>query len=311
MNPTTSPALAYAETAVAFPCAGETLQGVLAQPAAPRAPAALGVLIVVGGPQYRVGSHRQFVLLARHLATHGHAVLRFDVRGMGESSGAQRGFEALNDDIAAGIGMLMQVDGVERVALWGLCDGASASLLYLDATADPHVAGVVLLNPWVRSPESLARTHVKHYYRERLLQPAFWGKLVRGGVGLTALRELGANALHALRRGPGGSTLSFQKRMARAWGRFDGDILVLLSEQDWTAREFQEHLQQSADWQGARQHPRLRWEGITGADHTFAVQEARLQVEELTVQWLQKMQSCPSTAGGSNVHQAGRVDEHL
>jgi exosortase A-associated hydrolase 1 len=304
-------ALAYAEAAVAFPCAGEVLHGVLAQPAAPRASAAVGVLIVVGGPQYRIGSHRQFVLLARQLAAHGHAVLRFDVRGMGESSGAQRGFEALNDDIAAGIGMLMQVDGVERVALWGLCDGASASLLYLDATADPRVAGVALLNPWARSPESLARTHVKHYYRERLMQPAFWGKLLRGGVGLPALRELGANALRALRRGPGGAALSFQQRMARAWGRFDGDILVLLSEQDWTAREFQEHLQQSADWQDARQHPRLRWEGIAGADHTFAVQEARLRVEALTVQWLQKMQLCPSTAGGSNAHPTERVDEPL
>lgn len=300
MNQTTPVALAHAETAVAFPCAGEVLHGVLAQPAAPRASAAVGVLIVVGGPQYRIGSHRQFVLLARHLAAHGHAVLRFDVRGMGESSGAQRSFEALHDDIAAGVDRLMQVDGVERVALWGLCDGASASLLYLDATADPRVAGVALLNPWVRSPESLARTHVKHYYRERLLQPAFWGKLLRGGVGLTALRELGTNALRAVRRGPGGGALSFQQRMARAWGRFDGYILVLLSEQDWTAREFLEHLGESADWRGVRQHPRLHWEDIASADHTFAVQEARLQMEELTARWLETVQRDPSIAGGSH-----------
>jgi len=46
-----------------------------------------GVLIVVGGPQYRVGSHRQFVMLARFLADHGVPCMRFDYRGMGDVSG--------------------------------------------------------------------------------------------------------------------------------------------------------------------------------------------------------------------------------
>lgn len=293
MTGTTTAALPYAESAVAFPCAGETLQGVLARPAEPGASAAVGVLIVVGGPQYRIGSHRQFVLLARHLAAHGHAVLRFDVRGMGDSTGAQRGFEALHDDVAAGIGALMQVQGIERVALWGLCDGASASLLYMETTNDDRVAGVALLNPWVRSPESLARTHVKHYYRERLLQPAFWGKLLHGGVGLTAVRELGANALRAVRGLSSDSTLSFQQRMAAAWSRFEGEILVLLSEQDWTAREFKEHVRQSPDWKSALGRPGVQWHGITGADHTFSDRQARRQVEDVTLKWLQDMQPQP------------------
>ena len=51
-----------------------------------------GVLIVTGGPQYRAGSHRQFVLLARFLAARGMAVLRFDYRGMGDSEGAPRDY---------------------------------------------------------------------------------------------------------------------------------------------------------------------------------------------------------------------------
>jgi alpha/beta superfamily hydrolase len=48
------------------------------------------VLVIVGGPQYRAGSHRQFTLLARSLAEQGFAVLRFDYRGMGDSTGAMR-----------------------------------------------------------------------------------------------------------------------------------------------------------------------------------------------------------------------------
>ena len=151
------------ESALVFPCEGDRLVGVVG--AGHRD---LGVVIVVGGPQYRAGSHRQFVLLARHLAAQGFPVLRFDVRGMGDSEGAQRPFDALTPDIAAAIAALQsQQPQVRRVVLWGLCDGASAALLYLHERPDPRVQGLVLLNPWVRSEASLARTHVKHYYRQR------------------------------------------------------------------------------------------------------------------------------------------------
>ena len=73
------------EQALSVECRGESLLGVLHLPITPRD---LGVIVVVGGPQYRAGSHRQFVLLARALADAGHAVLRLDVRGMGDSTGA-------------------------------------------------------------------------------------------------------------------------------------------------------------------------------------------------------------------------------
>lgn len=294
----TAPSLAMAahtvshrETALSFDCAGERLHGVLALPAGAQGCAPLGVLVVVGGPQYRVGSHRQFVTLSRRLADAGHAVLRFDVRGMGDSSGAQRGFEDMHDDIAAGIATLLHAaPGVQRVALWGLCDGAAASLLYIEASRDARVAGLALLNPWVRSEQSLARTHVKHYYRERLLQPAFWAKLLRGGVGLRALRDLGANLGRLRQRKTEPAHHSFQQRMAGAWHGFEGELLLMLSDNDWTAREFEEHLRHSAEWAGARQRPRLRWQQIADADHTLSGSGARVQVDNLTLAWLQEIQ---------------------
>src|SRR5258707_6492460 len=52
------------EHAFMFDCEGESLVGILSGAGLP---AGRGVLIVVGGPQYRAGSHRQFTLLARHL----------------------------------------------------------------------------------------------------------------------------------------------------------------------------------------------------------------------------------------------------
>ena len=45
----------YRETAITFDCRGETLVGIVSAPAMAED---TGVLIAVGGPQYRAGSHR-------------------------------------------------------------------------------------------------------------------------------------------------------------------------------------------------------------------------------------------------------------
>ena len=289
-------AAAVRESALVFPCEGDRLVGVVS--AGHRD---LGVVIVVGGPQYRAGSHRQFVLLARHLAAQGFPVLRFDVRGMGDSEGAQRPFDALTPDIAAAITALQsQQPQVRRVVLWGLCDGASAALLYLHERPDARVQGLVLLNPWVRSEASLARTHVKHYYRQRLLQREFWLKLFSGRVAGAAVRGL----LDNLRKARGGAdgadgagsaasssaqVLGFQQRMAAAWQGFGGRILLVLSGNDYTAREFQEFVKADPAWAGAMTRPGLTVHEAAGADHTFSRIADRLALELVTADWLQTL----------------------
>ena len=150
------------EQALSFGCGDDSLVGVLHKPHRDDTNADIGVVVVVGGPQYRAGSHRQLVQLARALAAAGYPALRFDVRGMGDSSGALRDFEHITPDIGAAIDALRREQSqLKNVVLCGLCDGASAALLYLHDTADPCVRGLVLMNPWVRSATSLARTHVE------------------------------------------------------------------------------------------------------------------------------------------------------
>lgn len=280
------------EQVLTFSCGGKRLLGVLSLPAAP---AQTAVVIVVGGPQYRAGSHRQFVLLARHLAGAGHPVLRFDVRGMGDSEGAPRGFEALSEDIGAAIDALQRsLPAVSRVVLWGLCDGASAALLYCHETGDARVAGLCLANPWVRSAASLARTQVKHYYADRLRQRGFWTKLLRGRVALAALGGLWRNLRAARSRTAPRTTAeppSYQQRMASAWRDFDGDLLLLLSGRDYTAKEFSEYTSADAAWTDALQHPRLQSRHLQNADHTFSAQTAGDDVHTLTAGWLSDLVS--------------------
>jgi uncharacterized protein len=282
------------ERALRFGCEGETLFGVLhlAEQAAD-----VGVVVIVGGPQYRAGSHRQFVLLARTLASHGFAVLRFDCRGMGDATGGLRDFTGMTADIRAAIDTLhLRVPRVRRVVLWGLCDAASAALLYLDETQDGRVAGVCLANPWVRSEESLAKTQIKHYYARRLFERAFWIKLARGGVGMAAVRELTLKLWHAgsrRRSRPGDAVApSFQKRMARGWQRLQGPSLMLLSGEDYTAKEFQEHAAADAEWRAALQSSRVQTVLLPQADHTFSSIADREHAELETVRWLKALTPC-------------------
>ncbi len=280
-----------AEKALIFLCEGEEMLGILSRRDQPAKPETTGVVVIVGGPQYRAGSHRQFVLLARALAAAGYPVLRFDYRGMGDSSGPLRDFNHVQADVGAAIAALQQhAPQVRKVVLWGLCDAASAALLYWHETRDPRIDGLCLLNPWVRSTASLARTHVKHYYTQRLRERAFWAKLFSGKVAWGALSGLAKN----MRLAFGGATASaamahkpYQDRMASAWHGFGGRVLLLLSGEDYTAKEFIEYIGTDAAWADALKHPRLARQDLAGADHTFSDARSRTLVENLTLEWLE------------------------
>lgn len=279
------------ERAVAFDCGSEELFGVLSLPSEP---CEIGVVVVVGGPQYRVGSHRQFVLLARHLAAAGFAVLRFDARGMGDSSGEFPGFESIDPDISAAITSLRrEVPEVRLVVLWGLCDAASAALL--GPRALEAAAGLVLLNPWVRNVETFASTEVKHYYKQRFLEPAFWRKLLSGEVALfSSLREFLGKLLRQLvfrRRQVAsvGQPVDFRMRMVNALKTFNGPVLVILSGRDLVAAEFVEFCKEHPIMNDIWQRSLVIRIDFADADHTFSSRIHRADVESTTRCFLENM----------------------
>lgn len=281
----------YSEQAISFACNQEGLVGILAVPE--NAAATLGVVVIVGGPQYRAGSHRQFVHLSRALAAAGYPVLRFDYRGMGDSTGALRDFNDVSPDVAAAIDALQAaLPHVQQVALWGLCDGASAALLYCHETRDLRVRGLCLLNPWVRSEASLARAHVKHYYSDRIRQKEFWVKLLSGKVAGKALADVWHN-IRLMGAGTKAATtnaqLPFQARMAKAWGQTNRRILLVLSGDDYTAREFLEYAGMDAAWAGLLAHTHVTRHDLAGTDHTFSSAGSHASVAAATVEWLQKL----------------------
>jgi exosortase A-associated hydrolase 1 len=285
----------FQESASVFECEGDRLVGIATRPIAPRR---TGVVIVVGGPQYRAGSHRQFTLLARALATEGVASFRFDYRGMGDSEGDFRNFENIDADLRAAIDeFTTQVPKIENIVLWGLCDAASAILYY--AHRDPRVKGLVLLNPWVHSDAGAARARLRHYYLERLLSASFWIKLLTGKVRVAdSLGDLGqatrqAGSMDSARdtapADPRHGSAGYIDRMLEGLRAFRGKIQIVLSGNDLTAQEFAELVKHDGAWRRAVSGRRTRTTSVRAANHTFASRAWRDEAAAITLEFVTEL----------------------
>ncbi len=257
-----------------------------------------GVLIVVGGPQYRVGSHRQFVLLARFLCKHNIPVMRFDCHGMGDSVGPMASFEDFEHDIKAAINAFFErAPNLEHVVIWGLCDAASAALFY--AHQDDRVKGLILLNPWVRTESGVAKAYVKHYYLSRLLDSAFWKKILKGRFNFIksfcSLLGMIYSIFSRKARTTSGDenatslfnrNIPLPERMLNGLIHFQGKTLFILSGNDLTADEFRDLVKDSSEWQAAMSRKSIIQQQLNEANHTFSRKEWRNTVEQWSLDWL-------------------------
>ncbi|MBE0434365.1 MAG: hydrolase 1, exosortase A system-associated [Methylomicrobium sp.] len=289
------------EIPVAFSCGGDALLGMIHLPVDGKTDKTLGVLVVVGGPQYRAGSHRQFLLLSRYLAESGIPVMRFDYRGMGDSEGEMGSFADIDDDIRAAIDCFYENHpDLSGIVLWGLCDAASASLFY--GYQDDRVKGMVLLNPWVFTEQGSAKTYLKHYYFKRLFSPDFWRKILSLQFNYAqSLRSLFGFLKSAGRNSAPVSSeqiqarelvdpaLSLPVRMRECLSRFDKPVLLILSGRDLTADEFKEAVKSDTQWQALVSDANVTTFEMLAADHTFSSAILKDQVAEQTLKWVESL----------------------
>ncbi len=249
----------------------------------------VGLLIVVGGPQYRIGAHRQYVHMARHCAGMGIPVMRFDYQGIGDSDGSYGGFEHVSTDIHIAIDeFLDRVPDIQSIAIWGLCEGASA--LLLGGAEHKSASHIILANPWVRSESGLARAYVKHYYLDRLKSRDFWRKIFSGGFNIkAALSGFLSNIKKAFTSSPSvpeEDNRPFPERMVSGLRKFQGKSLLILSENDLVAREFNDLISTDSDWKKTIRDKISHRIDIADTDHTFSTERWRLKVAEDTANWI-------------------------
>lgn len=274
----------YREHPLVFACAGEDLVGILSEP---DEPSSVGVLVIVGGPQYRAGSHRQFVLLARYLAERGFPVFRFDCRGMGDSTGATRTFEKIDDDIACAIRAFAgRLPTMHSLVLWGLCDAASAAMM--NASKHALVRALVLLNPWAWAEETQAQTRLRYYYMSRFFSLAFWHKLLSGRVRLGDSTRSLARTVSSAARGAS-LHLDYRRAMTEGLAHFRGRLLLILSGKDLTAKEFLRYVDSQPEWTKLLSPSRAERLDLANADHTFSTRLDRDRVAAATVDFLRRL----------------------
>lgn len=240
-----------------FACAGADLAGTV-DPAAGKT----GLLIVSGGNEIRTGAWHGQSLLAAQIAARGFPVFRFDRRGIGDSSGENRGFRHSAEDITAALAAFRrEVPHLARVVAFGNCDAASALMLGGGLGCD----GLVLSNPWTIEQDDAAppAAALRAHYAARLRDPAALLRMVKGRISLRSVMK----SLRDMARRTEPSSLAAETRAGLA--RFAGPVSILLADRDRTAQAFLAH------WDKA--DPRLR--RCAGASHSFVEPDSQSWLE--------------------------------
>jgi alpha-beta hydrolase superfamily lysophospholipase len=192
------PGPAVRETPMWIEGAGEHLFGVLAES---QQPARLTALLLTAGALPHTGPCRLWVTIAREWAARGVSTLRFDMPGIGDSTGMPGAPGESNyyelmplsapeylDAVSAALDALESRGLPNRFVLVGLCSGAYWALH--TALRDSRVAAAVMLNPpallWNDEVDATYRTvqrrRLARSLRDRLLLGATWHKVLGGEI---------------------------------------------------------------------------------------------------------------------------------
>ena len=278
------------ETTLTFGPQGDLL-GTVTFPASDAASIpTFGVLLFNAGVIHRVGAHRVNVKLARALAAHGIAALRFDLHGMGDSVRADGRLSYKDQviaDLRAGMDLLQSTTGTRHFALVGFCSGALPS--YWTAQADARVSAIVLYDAlYFATARSVLR-----YLGVRLMRHGFgpkawavWSRVaLRGAAGV-----FGKIGRMVARRGQA-SPVETRSADSDADARLDpkefGQSLLDLAQRgtgvmvfsagtDFSAVNYADQLRETLGLQQIR-HDRLLFAHLPDIDHAVTTRVAQRQ----------------------------------
>jgi len=269
MNWRETPAMlsrARAEQPVGFAGPEGALRGIFTPPA-PDAIPAQACVVFPGRP--RAGLRRHLVLAARILAAEGFPVLRFDLRGRGESAGEiarPNRIEPLGEDVVAAIRHLREDHGQAQFLLAGYCYDALTLLDSFEPEAGA-ISGVFIATPSVLEEK-----------------PGGSPKRGRTRAAASRLRSM-------VKRASAPKIMKHFEMPFRALARSDARALFLYGEQDRLREEFRVAEQVLFPQLDAEARTRLEIEIWPGRIHTL---EGQTAVIERAIAWLREFHPAQS-----------------
>lgn len=220
---------------LSFDCEGSAL-GASLDPAG----GGTGLLLVTGGTQTRIGSHRMYERLAVALAEAGWPCFRYDRRGVGDSEGEDPDFKASGPDlVAAAAAFRREQPQLRRLLGFGLCDGASTLALHGKSAG---LDGYVLANPWFVEVEAgrPAAAAIKSRYKEQLLSLDGWKRLLSGSISYKKVLK-GLGSIVASRPSGLSGEIAAALGKARLPAQLvlaSGDNTAIAAQAEWSSRAF-------------------------------------------------------------------------
>jgi alpha-beta hydrolase superfamily lysophospholipase len=275
----------------------DRLFGILAMPEdAGDAPA---VILLNTGIEYRVGSHRLYVPLARDLAARGHVVFRYDLGGIGDSAPPEGANENVAypahalDDLREAVGLVRDRARGRKVFLVGLCSGAWHA--FRAAREALPVDGIVSINPplYLADRQSWTTRLSAQYqegrnYHRKLRDSSSWlnalsGRSEYGTFARFVATYVTRRVAHHIRPvvgswGPHGLADDLEAVSARGIAS-----LFVFSRGDQGLEYFRQFGGASRRW---RRHGHIRHVIVDGAGHTFSPPEAQETLRHLVVDFV-------------------------
>jgi alpha/beta superfamily hydrolase len=203
-------------------------------------------LIVIGGHQTRVGSHRLYLKLARFISSNGIIVLRFDYEGLGDSEGDFVGYAGAIPSINSAIEYLKKEVQIEKIVIWTICNGADP-VLNVSIENENEIAGLIMCNPYFIKamdgiPEIFNFNNRKSFFYQR-----FWKTLANSNFDVKKIaKKLSVkssliNTKKKIKKNNNSidnhSPLQLQELIENIQSQ-DFPIRVLISERDMIAMKF-------------------------------------------------------------------------
>ncbi len=301
----------------------ERLVGVLCRPRTETKERGRPAIILLNtGANHHIGSGRTMVEHARFLAGQGHAALRMDCLGIGDSDWLPEGPLAVihHEERAADVSQAidaLEAMGFADISAAGVCSGAF--LAFRSALKDVRITRLLLVNPqfWLPlSSEQLVDARQGTFgststYIGKALSVDAWRRVVEGqvdpGALLSILGEIATRGKKALMsRFPKLSAPRTRlESELSALGERGCQTLLVLGALDSARAIFAEHM---AAANMAKLPKGLEVEIIEGADHVFATRGARGVFGRLLARVISRDEREPSATGKESMFPTGRRD---